>query len=186
MNDEPDSGSAAPVIAPQELQVEVESPSIQASWTRRGLRCAQAIFTLLELSPFNEAVRLAIWVGTGGVSHDPAVGALSYGVATLLVEATGVVAAAPLLQTPTSRRFTAFLNSKLARVRGKPGVLKLSRTTKVVAALFGGSIVAMALAQRESGMSISQLRLRGLKTTLWLTVVCAGQGGPVPVVGVGW
>lgn len=135
------------------------------------------ILTLIELSPANEVARLAVWLAAGGISHRPLLGAVSYGGATLVIEFVGVFAAAPILGTSSSRRFTVLLNQKVNRILKREHTRPSSWTTRTMAVLFGGSVVAMALKLREAtDTPDSELRRLGLVVSSWLAVACAVQG----------
>jgi hypothetical protein len=142
------------------------------------LKSSQVALTLLELTPANEAVRLAIWgLGEGIAPHDPIVGAMTYGLSTLAVESAGAIAAAPLLGTEKSKQFAGYLNTKIAKVRKNPETVELSKVTKASVALFGGSVAAMAIEQLEDPeRSVNKHRRHGLWTSTWVAGAAAVQG----------
>ncbi len=145
---------------------------------RLALRGGSVALAIVEVSPINEAIRLSAFAAGEGLTqgHNLAIGALAYGASTLFVEGAGALAAAPLLSTDTSKRFTGFLNKKLSRFNGEDQI-KLPKTVKLGAALVGGSVVAMSIEKLEDDSRSQESILKhGLWTSAWLASVCAVQG----------
>ena len=143
-------------------------------------RSAQTTLVLLQVSPANEVVRFGAFGAAEAVAHSPVTGALSYGLATLGVEAAGALAGAPLLDTKPSERITGFLNRKLSKVsKGTEQTeqREYSKTTKLGTAFIGGTVAAMALEKLEDPTRTAQHNRRfGLWTSAWLAGACAVQG----------
>jgi len=154
----------------------------------RYLYACLAVLTALELSPANELIRVAAWASSASASRQPVVGGAAYGGATLLVEALGVVAGAPLLTTGSARRTVERINEKAATfLHREARTVRVPIVARALAALFGGAIVSMALRlQSDPSITERHLRRHGLWVTGALTVLCAIQGALMSLgVGLG-
>jgi GNAT superfamily N-acetyltransferase len=144
----------------------------------------QLAFVAAEVTPLNELVRLSVFGAGAGMSHNnPVVGAVTAGASTLVVEGFGALAAAGLLPTERSRKTIGWINAKLKKV-GVGEDAKFSGISKAGFAFMGGSVVAMAIEQRENpDFTKQQSRRYGLRTAAWLSAVC-GVGGYLAAEGI--
>ena len=138
-------------------------------------RSGQGALVAVELSPANEAIRGGLFVAGEAVTRDPIVGGLTIGLSTFIIESAGGLAAAGLFDTDNGKSFIAKVNNKLAKL--KVSDRKLAPTTKAGATFLGGTVVGMALEQREDpDRTLEQNRKYGLVTSAWLAGVCAVVG----------
>lgn len=142
-----------------------------------ALRTAQTAFVAAELNPIiNEGSRYSIFLTAEGISHNPAMGALSFGLSTFVVEEAGALASASLFSTPASNRFFEALNETGKKLH-IPMDKKMPTKAKIATTYVGGSVVGMALEQREDPTRTAvENRRYGLWTSTWLAGVCAVQG----------
>lgn len=139
-------------------------------------RTAQVTVALAEITPLNEAMRLAAFGAGELYSHSPAMGALTFGLSTLAIEGSAAVATASLMNTETNRRVNDFLKEKLEKL-GYTSDRQMTRYSKTVGAFLGGSVVGMALEQFDDpDRTVEQNRRFGLLTASWLAGVCAVGG----------
>lgn len=134
-------------------------------WLPTAKRAGQVAVAATVLSPANEAIRLSA-MGAGYVaSHSPAMGALTAGGSTAVLELAGAYAAAGLLGTETGGRFSEALGRKMKKVLPE----KLSPVTKATTTLGLGTVVGMAIEQAEDPTrTVQQNRRYGLITSAWL------------------
>lgn len=181
-------GLSSTAILNGEQAMSLESQSESLSRTQRlvqasrgigrvAMRSAQTAFVAAELNPIiNEGSRYSIFLAAEGVSHSPLMGALSFGLSTFVVEEAGALASASLFNTPASNRFFEALNETGKKLR-IPMDKKVPTKGKIAATYVGGSVVGMALEQREDPTrTVAENRRYGLWTSTWLAGVCAVQG----------
>jgi GNAT superfamily N-acetyltransferase len=168
------------ILAPTEpeLSLVTTEPEVQATddVKSRLKRGAQIGIVVAELSPINELIRGSAFMAGEAVSHNPAVGALTFGLSTLAIEASAAVASASLVTGETNKRFNSFLKSKLESV-GYDSDKQMSRLSKTGLTFMGGSVVGMALEQFDDPTrTTEQQRKFGLFTAAWLAGTCAVAG----------
>lgn len=158
---------------PLEHPLESVPASDSASALQRGL---EAAILTAEVTPINEAARVAV----GGIAIakglDPVGVAIAYGSATLAIESAAAVAASNWLTTERSKKTIGWFNGKLEE-RGIPAHLRLSRPMKAAVAFLGGSAISQAVKFREEpDIEKQEIRGYGLRTAGVLAGTCALQG----------
>lgn len=135
-----------------------------------------------EVTPLNEALRVAAAVAAQAKGLDPiAVGAV-YGAATMFIEGAATFAAADLLHREKGQKFSQKFAELTIKGLGKIGItvsdgLKLSPTTHVGIGLLGGSApLLMAKNVEDSGRTKEQDRKYGLRASAGMAGACAIQG----------
>lgn len=175
-DDLPSEGLPAVVDTAEQLAAATEERGRLLRTLHAAKRSGQVAIALAELSPVNEAIRLSAFAAGETMSHNPAVGALTFGLSTLAVEGSAAVASASLFNTETSRRFNDFLKTKMKKL-GYSEDKKLSRYSKVAGTFLGGSVVGMALENFDDADRTTKENVRfGLITSAWLAGACAVQG----------
>ena len=158
---------------PLEHPIESAPVNETASALQRGL---EAAILTAEVTPINEAARVAV----GGIAIakglDPVGVAVAYGSATLAIESAAAVAASNWLTTERSKKTIEWFNDKLEQ-RDIPRHLRLSKPMKAAVAFLGGSAISQAVKYREEpGMEKEEIRGYGLRTASVLAGTCALQG----------
>lgn len=154
----------------------VEQQGNQSDWLKRAKYLGLNAIAFATISPLNEAIRLAAFGGAETISRSPLLGALSYGISTLGVEATGVLAIAPILETDTSERALSFINKRLTKL-GVKEETELSKYAKFNILLFAGAPVRVLAEHREDLSRNKDQNIRlGLVSSVELAGLCAIQG----------
>lgn len=147
-----------------------------STWREKMLNYGRAAVISAEVTPANEAIRLAAFGAAQAISGDPAIGALAYGGSTLAIESAAGVATAGALETGTARKAINKVNSLLERV-GISADAETSGVTKAAAALVGGTAISMSLKHRENpDRTQEENRKYGFRSAAGLAGVCAVQG----------
>lgn len=129
-----------------------------------------------ELSPINEMLRLGAFGIGEGFSRSPIAGAISYGLSTFIVESAGALSAASLFDTKESKATFEWLNKKLKKMNITENDV-FSLKAKALIAMMGGSVVSMAIGERENPqMTLEENRKYGLRISALLAGACALQG----------
>jgi len=145
-------------------------------------RSGQSALVALELSPANELLRAAAFAAGEAVSRDPLIGAATIGLSTFAIELSGGLAAASLVDTDHGQKIFAKINRthrlRIPLVNRNIKIPeKLSGATKTGLTFMGGTVVGMALEQRENPTrSIERNRLYSLRTSAWLAGTVAVGG----------
>ncbi len=157
---------------PIEQPLEIGS-TIEVSAIQRGV---EAAILTAEVTPINEAIRIAAGAIAMKAGFDPLGVAAVYGGTTLAIESAASFAGASWLTTEKSKKTMDWFNAKLEQ-RGIPSDMELNKPLKAAVAFCGGSAISQAVKYRENtGMSKEQVRSYGLKTSSVLAGACALQG----------
>lgn len=150
-------------------------------------RTVQLGIVAAEVNLTNEAIRLGIFGAGEALTHNPLVGAATLGLSTLAIESGAAVATASLFDTEGAKKTVTKINQKLRsvnRLTKRAGIdveANLSPFTKATCIFLGGSVVGMALQQREDPTRTQeQNRNYGLKTSVYLAGACAVMGALGP------
>lgn len=138
---------------------------------------------MAEISPLNEVARGGLFVAGEVVSRNPFVGGLTIGLSTFAIEACGGLAAAELMNSSRGQRLFGEINKKSSSLH-VPMIdkrvnipMEISGLSKVGWTLLGGTVVGMAIEQRENPLrSVRDNKAYSLMTSIWLGGV-AGVGG---------
>jgi hypothetical protein len=154
-----------------------QTVDVNLSILTRAKRVGQGAILFAEFSPLNEATRLAAFGAAHAASGgDPFIGGATLGLATFVIEAGAGLASASLFETKTSSRLFEGINSR-AKKLGIPSEKRLPTATKVGFTFMGGTVVGMALEQRENPTrTVAENRRYSLITSSW-------QGGILAVAG---
>lgn len=137
---------------------------------------AAGLVVAAELGPLNEVLRGAAFTAGQVISQTPLMGAATFGMSTLLVEASAAAVAPFVLSDPRSLRAIETVRRTLSRIGYDP-TRPTSRYTRAAATFLGGSVVGMALRKFDQpGISSAALRESGIKSSAVLAGVCAGLG----------
>lgn len=140
---------------------------------RRGVESA---ILFAEVTPLNEAMRVAAGGAAIAVGADPIEVAAVYGGATLAIEGAASFASASWLVTERSKKTVDWLNDKLEK-RGISPDAKFNKTTKAGIAFLGGSAISNTVHFRENPDSQEkEIRKYGFKISTLLAGACAVQG----------
>jgi hypothetical protein len=140
---------------------------------RRGIESA---ILFAEVTPLNEAMRVAAGGAAIAAGADPIEVAAVYGGATLAIESGAAVAAASWLSTDRSKKTVQWFNDKLEN-RGISPEAKFNPVTKAGIAFMGGSAISSTVHYRENPKILEPaLRNYGLKVSAVLAGTCAVQG----------
>lgn len=157
-----------PLEQPLEIGSTVEVNAIQ-----RGV---EAAVLTAEVTPINEAIRIAAGAAAIKAGLDPLGVAAVYGGATLAIESAASFAGASWLTTEKSKKTMDWFNVKLEQ-RGIPSDVELNKPLKAAVAFLGGSAISQVVKYREdTSMSKEQVRSYGLRASSALAGVCALQG----------
>jgi hypothetical protein len=157
-----------PIEQPVELGVTEEVSAVQ--------RGAEATALTVEVTPINEAIRIAAGALAIKAGFDPEGVAAVYGGTTLIIESAASFAGASWLTTEKSKKTIDWFNSKLEQ-RGIPSDITLNTPLKAAVAFFGGSAISQAVKYRENtDINKQELRTYGLKASAMLAGTCALQG----------
>ena len=171
-----------PAVEDLGLEGVSEPNSLVRLW-QTSKRTGQMALVMVEVLPTNEVIRGGLFAVGEIITRDPRVGALTIGLSTFGLESAGGLAAAGLMNTDKGRQIFSAINKKSKQLHvpvmnGDIEVpLKLSRTTKIGLTFLGGTVVGMALEQRENpNRSVEKNRRYSLFTSAWLagTVAVAG------------
>jgi hypothetical protein len=155
--------------------VQQESGRIK-QWWKAARHSGQAALVMMELTPLNEVSRLGVYGLTETMTRSPVAGAASLGLSTFVLEGAGGLAAAGLFETETSKKIFNAINEKGQKI-GLPMEKNLSTPTKTWFTFMGGTVVGMALEQRENpDRTKEENRRYSLFTSAW-------QAGALAVIG---
>jgi hypothetical protein len=130
----------------------------------------------LEVTPANEAARIAVGAVVGWITKEPLATGGAYGLATLLIEGGAGLAAADLFSTENGKKALERVNNLFAKV-GIPPEAKANVPIKAGAAMFGGTAILMGLQHRDNpDASKMERRRKGLISAVSLAGMCAVQG----------
>jgi hypothetical protein len=132
---------------------------------------------MTEVLPTNELIRLGIFGLTEAVTRSPIAAAVSLGVSTFVVEESGGLAAAELFDTEKSHKIVESINKKIQKLH-VPLNKNLSRASKIGWTLMGGTVIGMALEQRESNERTKE------NNRIYSTITSAWLAGASAVVGI--
>lgn len=152
-------------------------PEQRFSLMNKAKRAGQAAILFSEFSPLNETARLAVFgAAYAASSGNPFVGGASLGLATFAIEAGAGLASASLFESKVSTRLLSGLNDR-AKKLGIPSEKRLPTAAKIGFTFMGGTVVGMALEQRENpSRTIAENRRYSLTTSAW-------QGGVLAIAG---
>lgn len=149
------------------------TPESQAHYLKRGVEGAVLV---AEVTPINEALRVAAGGAAIAAGADPLLVAGVYGSATMVIEGGAAMVAASWLTTERSSRTVDWFNEKMES-RGISSEAKFSKVTKAAIAFLGGSAISSAVKYREEpDMQKNEVRAYGVKTAAMLSGACAVQG----------
>ena len=141
----------------------------------------QAAVAASLLTPLNEAIRGAAVIAGFTYSHSPEFTATTFGASTLAVELVGGLAAASVMDTDVSQRFTTRLHHKMPETLKTDG---LSPATEAVIAFSTGTVVGMGVKQIQDPERTKQDNQRyAVRTSVGLGVALAGVGAVVGAEG---
>jgi hypothetical protein len=146
------------------------------NWTSTRLgRLIAAGALACEVTPLNEAIRLAAFGGALKYGGDPASAAMVAGAVTMAVESSAAIVTADMLDTDGAKKATEKVNAKLETI-GLDGVLKTNVVTETGVAMFGGSAVLLALKHRQDTRRTRQQNRRyGLVSAAGISLMTTGQ-----------
>ena len=165
---------------------------IIGSTALNGVRSAVALF---NMSPANDALKYAELLTIEGITHSPLISAAAYAATTVGIESSSAYIAAPLFSLESSDKIKSALSenlgklvdrlSKFPRIRSvvsalvnDEGGVKFGTFSRGLAAIYGGTVLSMALRNAENPKaSVETNRKYGAKTSLWLGGVCLVEGG---------
>ena len=140
---------------------------------RRGVESA---ILFAEVTPLNEAMRVAAGGAAIAAGADPIEVAAVYGGATLMIEGAASFASASWLVTERSKKTVDWLNGKLEN-RGISPDAKFNKITKAGIAFLGGAAISNTVHFRENPDSQEKdIRKYGFKVSSMLAGACAIQG----------
>lgn len=159
---------------PSELNcISTEESHKSVSKFRRGVESA---ILFAEVTPINEAMRVAVGGAAIAVGADPIEVAAVYGSATLAIEGAASFASASWLVTERSKKTVDWFNGKLEQ-RGISSDAKFNKITKAGIAFLGGSAITNTVHFRENPeLQEKEVRNYGYKISAMLAGVCAVQG----------
>lgn len=143
----------------------------------RGLlRGAESAVLVAEVSPLNEAMRVAAGGAAIKAGISPEGVAAVYGGSTLVIESVAALVAARWLSSDRSKKSVVWFNEKLED-RGISPDAKFNKFTKAGIVFFGGSAISQTVEVREEPeMEKPEIRNYGLKVAALLAGACAVQG----------
>ncbi|MGI8636429.1 MAG: hypothetical protein ACR2KZ_13615, partial [Segetibacter sp.] len=122
----------------------------------KAARIAQSALVAAEISPLNETIRGSLFAGSEIISNSSLVSSGAVGISTFCIETAGGLAAASLLDTDKAKEIFNKVNKKTRRLPGlvtnkdSAEVKKIPGIAKAGATLLGGTVVGMALEQRDN------------------------------------
>jgi hypothetical protein len=129
----------------------------------------------IEVTPLNEVLRLAAFGASQILSPGALTGALTYGTATLAIEALAALAAAQLLASRVGSGVMSWVQARLTRFVSPE--TRMSTTVEIAIAMLGGTaVVLLAKNAQERGRSLASNRRYGLAIAGALAGICAIQG----------
>lgn len=145
-----DTQYLAPVGSHEPIESINQEGSRIKQWWKAARHSGQAALVMAELLPVtNEGSRLAIWGATEAATHNSVAAGAALGLSTFALESVGGYAAASLFETDTSQKVFNAINEKGKKI-GIPTEKNLSTPAKVWWTFMGGTVVGMALEQREN------------------------------------
>ena len=133
------------------------------------------VVVLIELSPLNEALRLALFAAGQYVRPGAASGMISYGLATFLVEATAAASVAVLLSTGPSGTWMSRFGPRVERFT--PSDERTSPLFVLAVGLIAGAAVALVAWSTKGGdRPRATIMRQGFRISVQLALVCAVQG----------
>jgi hypothetical protein len=150
---------------------------VVASWinTRLG-RLAAAAVLVAEVTPINEAMRAAVFVGAQMRFDDPLPVAIAYGLSTLAIEAPAGFVAADIVSTEGAKNITSKVTRKISKI-GTPDKPITNRVTETGIGLVGGSAVQMLVKHsQEPGMTKEENRKYAMTSSVGIAAICGAQG----------
>ncbi len=169
--------TAEPGIDSELMDVNQEGQHSRIAKFARGAKLsAEGTILFAEVTPINEAVRIAAGGFAIAKGVDPIGVAFVYGGATAAIEGSAAIVAASWLSSDNSARAIDWFNDKLEK-RGIAPEAKFSRLTKSAIAFLGGSAIVSAVNKRENPDNTkAEDRKYGLKVAGMLSGACAVQG----------
>ncbi len=166
------------------------SPENQ-SWLKRALhvgkRGVEAAVIVAEVTPANEAIRVAAFATAQAISGDPVTGALAYGGSTFIIEGAAAVAAGdylatrskdPIVKDGLMRKAIDWTDDKVDRIIPRDGQMSLA--AQGATAFLGGSAVLMWAHDRQNpGLTRGEQIRYGLSMSGVMAGICAVQGALV-------
>ncbi len=154
----------------------VDTEDGSKSFTGASLDALSFGAVALEVSPTNEALRLAAAGYSMSRGYGPEVTAGIYGVTTLVIESIAAVSVARLVGSNAHAKMNEWIDSKLEKrgigLDSKPNIVQ-----KAAIALIGGAALSTIVEQRAKRQSSKrELRKYGLAVSSQLAGVCAIQG----------
>lgn len=182
----PDPAAAVAGIDTQYLAPVVQQGAIEAvdqegnrikQWWKAAKHSGQTALVMAELLPVtNEGSRLAAYGAVQGLTRNSIAAGAALGLSTFALESVGGLAAAGLFETDRSKKVFDTLNEKGKKI-GIPTEKNLSTPAKVWFTFMGGTVVGMALEQRENPHRTKEENRRySFFTSAW-------QAGALAVIG---
>lgn len=158
-----------------------EVPVSESSGRLETAKNAVATGTMVaEVSPANEAMRVAAFAAAQKAGLDPLQVGMVYGGATMAIESAAAMAAARLLHTDTGKKVADKTSALVDRGLNKVGIDKKTAynpAVKAGTALVGGSAITTVVNNIENPeRTKSQDRKYGLIVSAGLAGFCAVQG----------
>lgn len=163
----------------------LESTTSPSSRWKAALRTGQSAIVMAEILPTNELMRGGLFAAGEVLTRDPVAGGLTIGLSTFAIETAGGLAASGLFTTDRSKKIFEALSSKTVGMHlpmvnkdiSLPLDAELSTVSKAGWTFMGGTVVGMALEQREdSTRTVEQNRRYSVVTSAWLGAVTTGLG----------